>query len=581
MITSPFKYKETPEILKNIKVLIVDDDQLTTSALEMFLISHIPKLITFNSPLSASYYLEKEKIDLLITDYWMEELTGVDLIRIAKKTNPDICTILLTVEDDLPVAEIVNIGVDRYLKKPAMGNSLLEAIEYAIHRIILNRILLEKSKKELELMNLKEKYHEYHQKEAFKKQLNIIKNELKNSTYLKKINLNDSFFYFKSYYKPIEILSGDCYSIRVIGDNRVFLYLFDVMGKGLSASVTAINSASMLNYLINKYSSKNQNSIISKVIEKFLDYIKTIILEEEIICGIFTEFDFNKNIMYYVNFSMPPIFIQANNEKFFLKSTELPISQYTENFSVKKKNFIKFDKILFLSDGIIEAKDKTNHNYLKKIQEDLGESENLKEFLKKAMEHLPEIPDDATIIFLKRINFKGILKKTFRIKSSIDEINKFVNAFCQRLSKTKYFRKLANDCGVVLTEIMLNAHEHGNLTIETNLKENLISSNSYYEEHIKKAEREMDKYINITMVISLKNKKFYVLIEDEGEGFDRYMESTKGVFSTFGLKIVEYMVKDYFFNQKGNQTFLIIDINSSIDRKVFKDVLKDKAYIGF
>ena len=39
------------------------------------------------------------------------------------------------------------------------------------------------------------------------------------------------------YFKPLDILSGDSYSIREIEEGRVLIYLADAMGKGLAASM--------------------------------------------------------------------------------------------------------------------------------------------------------------------------------------------------------------------------------------------------------------------------------------------------------------------------------------------------------
>lgn len=555
----PYRYKETPEILKELKVLLVDDDYLTTAALEMFLLPHIPNLISLNSAINASYYLENNTVDLLITDYWMSDLTGTELIKIAKKHNPDICTILLTVEDKLPVAEIVNLGVDRYLKKPALGTKLLEAIEYAVHRIILKKILLEKQQKELELMKFKEKYHEYHQKEAFKKQLNILKDDLRNSTYLRKINIGDEFYYFKTLYKPREILSGDCYSIREISDQRVFIYLIDIMGKGLSSSVTAINSASILNYLITKYSNRKSFPIITKTIEKFLDFIKTVLLEEEIICALFVEIDFKTKNLIYANFSMPPIFVVCDGEIELLRANQLPISKETQKFEVKTINIADAEKLLLVSDGIVEAKDKHGKIYFYKLRDNLMRSNSMKEFIQNLNNDLDEIPDDVTAILIKKVNFNGFFKKTFKIKSSLDEINSFVKNYCRRLDRSTKFRELSNKIGVVLTELLLNAHEHGNLSITTKTKDSQIEEEAFYERFLHEIEEKVDKFITINIVISNKLKKLYISVEDEGEGFDRALIDD-GVFSRYGLKIVDHLSSDFFYNLRGNQSFVVFDI---------------------
>jgi Serine phosphatase RsbU, regulator of sigma subunit len=53
-------------------------------------------------------------------------------------------------------------------------------------------------------------------------------------------------------YIPLDILSGDSYSIREVSDGKVMFFISDAMGKGLSASVTSILSTSFINHLIDE-----------------------------------------------------------------------------------------------------------------------------------------------------------------------------------------------------------------------------------------------------------------------------------------------------------------------------------------
>ncbi|MCS7214612.1 MAG: SpoIIE family protein phosphatase [Thermodesulfovibrio sp.] len=562
MITSTshaYRYSETSEILREIRVLVVDDDYLTTASLEMFLSPYIPNLLCLNSPLNASYYLENHHVDLLITDYWMNDLTGVELIKIAKKYNPDICTILLTVEDRLPVAEIVNLGVDRYLKKPAMGTKLLEAIEYAVHRILLKKILIDKQKKEIELMKYKEKYNEYHQKEAYKKQVNILKDDLKDATFLKKFEVGDNIYYFKSFYKPREILSGDCYSIRLIDDRRVFIYLIDTMGKGFSSSITSINSAAILNYLISKYTTRISFPIINKTIKKFLDFIKTILLDEEIVCALFIEIDFRDQKILYSNFSMPPMFLVIDKKLTIIKPNNTPINKNTNDFKIDIIKIDNLEKVFLVSDGIIEAKDRENKIYYHKLIQSIPKTKYMKNFLKKLNDELEEIPDDVTAIFINKVSFDGYFKKTFTINSTLKDINRFIKIFCDRLNRSKRFKNISNKVGVVLSELLLNAHEHGNLGITTDIKDSEIHEESYYEKFIAKLEKTVNKSIKLTIVISLTKKQIYITIEDEGKGFDRTSIET-GYYSKYGLDIVNHLTDEFFFNFAGNQCFVLFDL---------------------
>lgn len=103
------------------KVLIVDDDWL--------ILEDIRKLIRWEScdfyvPLlaqsagEAMKIMEKEPIDLIITDISMPEVSGVDFIRAARKCYPDtVFAVLSNYDDFIYVKEAMKAGAVEYLLK--------------------------------------------------------------------------------------------------------------------------------------------------------------------------------------------------------------------------------------------------------------------------------------------------------------------------------------------------------------------------------------------------------------------------------------------------------------------------------
>lgn len=103
-------------------VIIVDDEKW---ALEGFKSSinweaagfNISK--TYNSGFKALTYLEKDNPDLLITDIKMPRVNGIDLLKHAKKINPDIEVLLVSGHRDFSYARdaLLN-GASGYILKP-------------------------------------------------------------------------------------------------------------------------------------------------------------------------------------------------------------------------------------------------------------------------------------------------------------------------------------------------------------------------------------------------------------------------------------------------------------------------------
>ena len=68
------------------KILVVDDDSLVTSSLKsLFLIEGIDGAVFFNNPNEAIDFLKDNKCDVIISDFIMPEMNGLEFLSQAKK----------------------------------------------------------------------------------------------------------------------------------------------------------------------------------------------------------------------------------------------------------------------------------------------------------------------------------------------------------------------------------------------------------------------------------------------------------------------------------------------------------------
>ncbi len=120
-------------------------------------------------------------------------------------------------------------------------------------------------------------------------------------------NKYDEFYgvFMNILYKPLDVLSGDIYSIRRLEDGTVFIFLADSMGKGLSASVTSILTTAYMNHIIDT-DGKDVTSKLSRIIDVFCKYINGILLDDEILSICFMKIDFVNETLEYSSFSSPP-----------------------------------------------------------------------------------------------------------------------------------------------------------------------------------------------------------------------------------------------------------------------------------
>lgn len=151
------------KIASEYKIIIVDDEPLVTSTLKTLLTletDYYP--VTFNSPAKATEYLKESQADLIISDFFMPEMNGIEFLRIAKEFHPGASLVLLTgyADKESAIKAINEIGLYRYLEKPWDNQDLLLCIKNGLERSHLMENLEQKID---ELSLAKEKLENYNE----------------------------------------------------------------------------------------------------------------------------------------------------------------------------------------------------------------------------------------------------------------------------------------------------------------------------------------------------------------------------------------------------------------------------------
>ncbi len=138
-------------------IVIVDDDVIVTSALKtLFKVEGIKNFVTFNNPIEAVEYLKENKPCIIVSDFMMPQMNGLEFLTEAKKLHPDVSMILLTgyADKENAIRAINEVGLYRYIEKPWDNDDLLINIKNGIERSYLVEKLNEKIS-ELEVANKK------------------------------------------------------------------------------------------------------------------------------------------------------------------------------------------------------------------------------------------------------------------------------------------------------------------------------------------------------------------------------------------------------------------------------------------
>jgi len=83
----------------------------------------------FEDAKKGLYYCLNNDVDLLLVDYMMPELNGIDLVHTLKKEKPDVPVVMITALDDLKLRKKATLnGIDEFLPKPVNVNDFKEVI---------------------------------------------------------------------------------------------------------------------------------------------------------------------------------------------------------------------------------------------------------------------------------------------------------------------------------------------------------------------------------------------------------------------------------------------------------------------
>ena len=216
------------------KILCVDDDPIILKALERLFRKENYDIYKAESGDEALSILEKTPIDLVISDYKMPELSGVELLKKIKKKYPTTTRIILSAYADIDsVVSAINEGqIYRYCHKPWDNDNLKLTVKQSLEYHDLqkeNRILMRKIQKQnLELQS--------------------------NNNYLEKKNKTNKFS-MKLYQNILQKLPTPVLAIDITGKillaNNAAINLFPVLHKRVyKTHVSTIFNNDIVTYIL-------------------------------------------------------------------------------------------------------------------------------------------------------------------------------------------------------------------------------------------------------------------------------------------------------------------------------------------
>jgi DNA-binding NtrC family response regulator len=134
-IKEPWRVMVMFEAIRDMKILLVDDDESIRDSLSMFFMSegiHIDTLETAEEGLEA---LKERHYDIIITDHRLPGMDGLTFLRHIKGICPDSFKVLITAYGGYDMLiTAAELGVNEYIEKPFTTKLIKNALSKLMER---------------------------------------------------------------------------------------------------------------------------------------------------------------------------------------------------------------------------------------------------------------------------------------------------------------------------------------------------------------------------------------------------------------------------------------------------------------
>ncbi len=119
--------------LKNKKILLVDDDEWIRNSLRLFFESEGCHLTALETAEEGMELLKRENYKIVITDYRLPGMDGIEFLKRIQASHPDTIKILITAYGSKDVFLAARkIGVQDFIDKPFTAQTIEESLARAI-----------------------------------------------------------------------------------------------------------------------------------------------------------------------------------------------------------------------------------------------------------------------------------------------------------------------------------------------------------------------------------------------------------------------------------------------------------------
>ncbi|WP_024850945.1 fused response regulator/phosphatase [Hydrogenovibrio kuenenii] len=463
------------------RILVVDPSETNRFYLKQILEKNGYQVLFASNGLDAYQIFETESFDLVISEITLPFMSAYDLVKKIKSHSLQQMIPVFIVTDEVSsevIQNVLEVGADDFLQKPYSEQLFLAKIRSLIRMKRLTSELYE-SHQTISLLHKNLELEHRSAERIFEK---FVHGPGKLVPGL------------ETHVTPASIFNGDVFLSTVMPSGSVLVLLGDFTGHGLPAAIGAIPVAEVFYSMVKR--GRTPGEVLNVINSKLKD-----ILPIHIFFGcIMMKIQPNRRTVSVFNAGMQPIIQLTSDtrETRQFKSTSPPLGILDNKdmtFDFTSVNVSSNDSFFLYTDGIIEVLDNQREMFgVERLVEVMTSYENpgipdlvdaAKEFSKDSL-----FEDDVSII---KLSMKAILKETQQqlLQASNTDIKpasqwRLTFEFCHRNIKIngnptegivdaimamQPLISFKEDLYLVISELYINAVEHGLLNLDSSLKD--------------------------------------------------------------------------------------------------------------
>lgn len=560
---------------QSIRILIVDDDASSRLILRAQLKVFGYELLEAEDGVEAIEMFETEHPELVLMDVNMPKMDGYQATRAIKELCQDSYVPILFVtasEDETAIARCIEAGGDDFLIKPMIPIELESRIRAALKRRHLYQQLQDQHR-----ALAQQQAHEERDQELARE----LFSRIAHLGCLDDVGID----YIAS---SLMVFNGDMLLAERTPYGTLRVMLGDFTGHGLPAAVGSLPAAEIF------YGMTKKGFHISEVTAEINAKLHRILPSGIFCAAALIELNSENRQLQVWNGGLPHLLLYHQAQKKIrhtFHSLHLALGILApESFDSSLENVIvsSADTLLAYSDGIVETENPSgelygDHRLIERLHAEHGESSQFQSVLNdlEAFRGHAAQSDDLTLIEIpcgleNRVEYEGAASQspakparewTYQltlVDKALTDVDP-VPLLIQSLLHIQGLDNFREDMFTILTELYINALDHGVLQLDSAIK----SDAAGFAEYFRLREERLESLEGASVAISLEHApaeqggRLVIRIKDSGEGFDTARldnsQSTETALSGRGVGLVKNLCHSLTYREEGSAVEAVFD----------------------